>query len=321
MNILITGAYSYSMNQIEYLKGLGCNVTFVQDERIPLNIDVSQIEVVVCNALFLYTDIKKFINLKFIQLTSAGLDRIPTKYVEKMNIQVANAKGIYSIPMAEWTILRILEFYKNSSFFAEAQKRKKWLKNRNLLELTGKTATIIGIGDVGTEIAKRLKVFNVNVIGVGRREVSSEFIDEYFLVENIETALSKSDITVLTLPLNESTRHLINKTNISKMKEESLLINLSRGGIIEESALIESLDQGKFLGVALDVFEQEPLPEESNLWRYENVTITPHVSFISDKINERLFKLICENLKNYIRNTTLIGNCEGLAYEGTGNIS
>lgn len=318
MNILLTGAYQYTDVQLDKLSSLG-NITFIKDERAPLTLDTSKFHIVVCNSLFLYNDIEKFTNLKFIQLTSAGLDRIPSDYIKNHNIECASAKGVYSIPIAEWVILKILEIYKKSTFFFEAQNEKQWLKNRDILELTGKTALIVGFGSIGSEIAKRLKVFGVNVIGVGRRKVKSEFIDETYLIDDLEYALEKSDITILTLPLTRQTHHLFNRYKLSKMKKNSVLINVSRGSIIDEVALVESLENDKFLGVALDVFEQEPLPKNNPLWVFKKVIITPHNSFVSDRVNERLFNTIYRGLDQQVKALNL--ELRGQSNESIGNIT
>lgn len=293
--LLLTGAFKYSREQLSNLEHLGYEIIFVQDERKVLNIDVSGVDAVICNSLFLYNNIKEFKNLRTIQLTSAGIDRVPLDYINARGIRLFNARGVYSIPMAEWGILKVLEIYKKSRVFYKNQENQKWDKQRDLLELTDKTASIIGFGSVGSEIAKRLKAFGVNVIGVGRSKVESEYLDEYLLINHIEDALKKSDIVILTLPLTDETKHLIDKDKISIMKDNAVLVNISRGGIIDEVALIEDLKDNKFLGVALDVFEEEPLIE-SPLWDFENVIITPHNSFVSDKVNERLFEFMIENL-------------------------
>ncbi|TDL32842.1 hypothetical protein E2R51_09230 [Jeotgalibacillus sp. S-D1] len=299
MKLLLTGAFNYSQDQLNILNSLGYEIIYIQDERAPLQIDVSDVFAVVCNGLFLYNDIKKFKNLKFIQLTSAGLDRVPINYIKEKGISLFSAKGVYNIPMAEWVVLKLLEIYKKSKQFYEAQRDHKWEKQRNLLELTNKNAAIIGFGDVGIEVAKRLKAFDVNIFGVGRRKVESQYIDAYYLIEDIDQVLRKSDIVILTIPLTEETKYLINEQKIKKMKDNSVLINVSRGGVIDEEAIIESLKEKKFLGVALDVFEQEPLFKESQLWNFENVIITPHNSFISDKTNKKLFEKIIKNLGDY----------------------
>lgn len=300
MNLLLTGAYSFTPGQIESFQALGYKTLFVQDERVPLEIDTSTIDCVVCNNLFLYNKIEDFKSLKFIQLTSAGLDRVPLDYIKSHEIDLHNARGVYSIPMAEWALLKILEIYKDSLHFMQAQNNRKWLKERNIMELSGRTASVVGMGSVGKEVARRLKAFGVKVLGIDIFEIKEDYVDRFFHINDIDKALSLSDIIVLTLPLTGQTRYLINKERLNNMRQDAVIINISRGAVIQETALIDALNTGKFRGVALDVFEQEPLESNSPLWSMKNVLISPHNSFISDKNNERLFRLMYDNLKNYI---------------------
>ncbi|WP_163538988.1 NAD(P)-dependent oxidoreductase [Gracilibacillus sp. YIM 98692] len=297
MKLILTEAFKYSEEQIDRLKSLGYKILSIQDERVPLEVDVSDIDAVVCNGLFLYNDIKKFKNLKFIQLTSAGLDRVPLDYIKDQGIKLFNAKGVYSVPMAEWVVLKILEIYKKSRKFYEAQCEHKWEKQRVLFELTNKTAAIIGFGDVGSEVAKRLKAFDVNIVGVGRSKKESLYVDEFYLIDQIDDVLKKSDIVILTLPLTDETRQLIDADRIENMRANSVLINVSRGRVIDEMALIEALRADKFSGVALDVFEEEPLSEGSPLWDFKRVLLTPHNSYVSNRINERLFEMLINHIK------------------------
>jgi phosphoglycerate dehydrogenase-like enzyme len=297
--LMLTGAFKYSEEQRNKLESLGYEIIFIQDETISIDFDVSGINAVVCNSLFIYNDISTFKNLKTIQLTSVGLDRVPIDYINQHGIKLFNARGVYNVPMAEWAVLKILEIYKKSRVFYKNQEKHKWEKQRDLLELTDKTATILGFGSVGLEIAKRLKAFGVIVISADIKRVENVYVDESLSINDVDEALKKSDIVVLALPLTDKTKHLINKAKISIMKDNVVLINVSRGGIIDEAELIEALKADKFLGVALDVFEEEPLGE-SRLWDLENVIITPHNSFVSDKVNERLFELMIENLSNNV---------------------
>lgn len=297
MKLLLTGAFQYEEHQIEEISHLGYQIRFVQDESLALDFDVSHIDAVVCNNLFLINNIREFKNLKFIQLTSAGYDRVPLKYINQTGIKLFNAGGVYSIPMAEWTVLKILELYKKSRTFYNNQEQHKWAKQRDLLELSGKTAAIVGFGNVGAEIAKRLKAFGVHIIAVNRREVLSQYMDEYIPLIDIDSALKKSDIIILALPLTGETKHIINKDRMDRLKNQPILINVARGGLIDETALIHALIDGKVSGAALDVFEDEPL-RDSSLWDFGNVIVTPHNSFVSEKVNERLFQLIKENLRN-----------------------
>lgn len=302
MKLLLTGAFKYSEEQLNNLNSIGYEILFIQDERLPLEVEVSDIDAVVCNNLFQYNDIKDFKKLKFIQLTSAGMDRVPLNYINSKKIVLLNANGVYSVPMAEWAVLKILEIYKKSRKFYEAQSKCIWEKQRDLFELTNKNVAIIGFGDVGAEVAKRLIAFDANIIGVGRNNKQSNYISEYYHINDIDSVLKKSDIIILTIPLNNETRHLINAEKIAMMKENCILINISRGEIIEEEALIKSIKDQKFLGVALDVFEKEPLMSNSELWNIDRLIITPHNSFISEKTNTRLFEKIITNLNQFQRN-------------------
>lgn len=164
MNLLLTGAYSFTSGQIESFQALGYKTLFVQDERVPLEIDTSTIDCVVCNNLFLYNKIEDFKSLKFIQLTSAGLDRVPLDYIKSHEIDLHNAVVFIAYP-AEWALLKILEIYKDSLHFMQAQNNRKWLKERNIMELSGRTASVVGMGSVGKEVARRLKAFGVKVLG------------------------------------------------------------------------------------------------------------------------------------------------------------
>ncbi len=310
MNLLLTGAFSYSEDNLCALRNLFDNVFFVHDERIPLNqqsidFDVSTVHALVCNALFLYNDLSLFKSLRFTQLTSAGFDRVPLSAMRSKGITVKNAKGVYSIPMAEWALLKILEIYKESRFFFKAQEACRWKKRRNLLELTDKVVSIFGLGSVGTEAAKRLLSFGCRIIGVDPYVKTSEYAHECCGVKQSDEIIAKSDIIILTLPLTDQTRHFFNKNRLSFVKNGTVLINISRGAVIDEAALVETIKGEKFLGVALDVFEEEPLPKSSSLWSMDNVLITPHNSFVSDKVNDRLFTLIKKNLSEFVKNSGL----------------
>lgn len=298
MKILLTGACQYTDDQISEIKALGFDVDFIQYESDI--IDCQKYDGVVCNGLFLHHGIESFTNLKFIQLTSAGYDRVPLDYIKKNNIKIFNAAGVYSIPIAEHAVLKILEFYKKSRVFYEKQQRKEWDKERNILELYGKKVAIIGCGNIGGEIAKRLKAFGTEITAVDIHKVSNEYIDRFESIDNLKEVLKTSDIIILTLPLTDLTRGLINKECFSVMNKNCLLVNVSRGQVVNQNDLIDALKDGKIAGAALDVFEDEPLPAESPLWDMENVIITPHNSFVGEGNKDRLFAVIYNNLERMI---------------------
>ncbi len=299
MNVLLTGAFNYSEHQIEEIEKLGYDVTYIQEERQEIEFDVSLFEVVVCNALFLYNSIDKFTNLKMIQLTSAGLDRVPIDYIQKHNITLLNAKGIYSIPIAEWVLLKILEIYKKSKVFIEQQEKKEWIKHRDLRELTNKNVSIIGFGSIGQEIAKRLLPFNVRIFSVDIKKQHNELFHEFVNINDFDQKIHEMDILILTLSLTKDTKYYIDKNKLSKLKENAMVINVSRGQIINENDLVKVLTRRNDIIAVLDVFEQEPLPNNSALWSLPNITITPHNAFASEANSERLYYKIYRSLSEY----------------------
>jgi len=301
MNLLICNVIEFSQDQINSLKNFGYNISFHQDEKSPFGGDPKEIDGIICNAFFLHHDIALYKNLKFIQVTSAGLDRLPLDYIHSHSIKLFNAGNVYSIPIAEWVILKILEIYKHSSFFIQNQLHQKWEKRRDIQELSDKTALIIGCGYNGCEIAKRLNAFNVHTVGIDIQEISRErkrYFDEIITTNDFSEQLKIADIIILTLPLTNDTFHIINDHSLNLMKQDAVLINISRGAIIDESSLIQTLQRSKLYGVALDVFEQEPLSKDNPLWSFPNVTITPHNSYCSTNNEIKLQELIIQNLMN-----------------------
>lgn len=295
MKLLLTGAFKYTQEQIEYIKHLGHDVVFVQDERVPIEFDVSDIEAVVCNGLFLYTPIEKFKSLKFIQLTSAGLDRVPLDYIKEHDIKIANARGVYSAPMAEFALCGVLQLYKQSRFFYENQKQHKWEKHRGLLELTDKNVLVVGAGNIGSEVAKRFRAFDANVIGVDLFPSDNPNFNEIHPIVDLDNLLKTADVVVLTLPLTSDNEGFFNNEKFCLMKDSAVFVNIARGKLVNQNDLISALEQCKIAGAVLDVFEEEPLEKSSKLWNFDNVIITPHNSFVGDMNNKRMFEIIVNN--------------------------
>ena len=297
MKFLITGAVTCAENLILELKKLGHEAVFLQNESEKLPENATEFDGVFCNGLFLHHPIESFTNLKYIQLTSAGFDRVPMDYVNKNGIRIYNARGVYSVPMAEFALSGVLSLYKEQRYFFDNQKLHKWEKHRGLKELFGKTVCIVGAGNVGGECAKRFSAFGCRVVGVDIAPYENPLFDEMISLEKLDFALLSADIVVLTLPLTKETHHLFDKDKFDKMKKGAILVNISRGGTVDTRALTEALDT-KLSGAVLDVFETEPLEETSPLWDMENVILTPHNSFVGEGNADRLKNVILNNLKD-----------------------
>lgn len=299
MKLLITGAVSWKEEQKKELERLGHELIYIQDERIPLKeqgIGVENIEGAICNGLFLYNDIADFKNLRYIQLTSAGYDRVPMEYIAEHHIEIHNARGVYSVPMAEFALCGVLQLYKQSRFFCENQKRHVWEKHRGIQELSGKNVCVVGCGSVGAECAKRFQAFECHVTGIDIYPREDKDFTEMLGMEHLDTKLAENDIVVLTLPLTEETRHLMNERRLRLMKSGAVLVNIARGAVVDTDALVKEMS--RLGGAVLDVFEEEPLSKESPLWEMENVILTPHNSFVGEGNRERLGRVILKNIED-----------------------
>jgi phosphoglycerate dehydrogenase-like enzyme len=267
-----------------------------------LEVPFEEIDVVIGEPFSKHINIDSLPNLKFIQLPSAGYDRVPLEELRRRNIMLANASGVYSIPIAEWVIGKLLEIVKHSKYYYQNQSELIWKKNYNMTELPNRRALIFGTGSIGQEIAKRLQAFDVIVDGVnsnGRRIIH---FDECYDMKQGKIKSKEYDILIFSLPNNSETAGLVNANFLKDLKQDVILINIGRGTLINEEDLMCSLKQGKFMGVALDVMATEPLPSTSELWTHPKVIISPHCSFISDQIDQRRVDLITTNIISFFNN-------------------
>lgn len=301
MNLLLTGCFKYSEEQLNSIKSLGFQVYFMESEKedeLPLPAEL--VDATVCNYLFTAKDFKDFTNLKLIQLVSAGLDRVPVEDIKAKGCKLFNARGVYSTPMAEWALFRVLEKYKKGWFFKVEQEKKCWTKNREVREIFGINVAIIGAGNIGGEVAKRFMALGAIVDGYDVHTNCTPGFDRMILIDSLKQHVNKYDVCILTAPLLPSTKGLISKDILMGLKDDAMIVNISRGGLIDEEALVEVLSVRQNLYAALDVFEEEPLSMDSPLWSLSNVAISPHNSFVSNGNNERMFNVIYSNLKEFI---------------------
>lgn len=295
MNVLVTGAFQLNSEELAALKAAGHQVCVHPDERAPVE-HPERYEAVVCNGLFLHNPIENFTGLRLIQLTSAGLDRVPLDYIRAHGIELHNAAGVYSVPMAEFAVCGILQLYKQSRFFTENQTRHKWEKHRGLPELSGKRVCTLGCGDVGREIAKRLRAFGCRITGVNRTVRVLPDFERVLPLEKLADAASVCDILICCMALTAETSGIVSKEIFDCLPSGAIFVNVARGALVDEAALTKWLQSGGH--AVLDVFEEEPLPESSPLWDMENVILTPHNSFVGDGNRVRLWEHIIVNLCN-----------------------
>ena len=295
MYLLVTGAWQNAKAYIPSLEAMGHKVVFLQHEKDELPCPYNEVEGVICNGLFLHHDIEVFTSLRYIQLTSAGFDRLPMGVVKDKKITVHNARGVYSIPMAEFALASVLSVYKQIPSFFVSQKDGRWNKQRNLRELNGKRVCIVGCGNVGTECAKRFLAMGCEIVGVDVCPHEDMYYKVMLPVSDLDTALLTADIVLLTLPLLPETRYLFGYKQFALLPDGCVIVNIARGAVMDTNALVEVL-KTRDLTAILDVFEEEPLSVDSPLWNIPNVLLTPHNSFVGEGNENRLFNLIRENL-------------------------
>lgn len=306
MKVLFT--YDYGEDQMKRIEALGYEIKIIKEAEVTTDLlrSVSfSPEVLVCYDPFSNLDISKLEQLKWIQLSSIGVDQVPIDKVIKKQMIVTNNRGGYSIPMGEWIVHQMLSFYKQEHYFYKMQTQKSWCLNTSVRELTGKKVCFIGTGTIAQEAVKRLQGFDMNLIGINTNGRMIEGFDQCFPMSQVDEVISISDFIVIAIPHTAATTHLLNKERFKLMKNDAVLINVARGAVIKEEDLIEVLEQDKFLGVALDVFEQEPLAADHPLWGFDQVKVTPHNSWISQMRNVRRFDMIFKNLEAYIKKKPL----------------
>jgi D-2-hydroxyacid dehydrogenase (NADP+) len=239
--------------------------------------------------------------LDWIQVMSAGVDRLPEELM-KSRIKVTCASGIHGTPMGEVVLEMMLMFVKEALACLQMKQDREWRRCIPKL-LRGKTAGILGLGVVGKEIARLCKAFDMKVVGIrrsGEPGRTMQEVDRIYPREQLHELLAESDFVILALPLTIETRDLIGEKELRSMKPGAYLINVARGAIVDEGALIRALEEKRIAGAGLDVFIKEPLPPDSKFYQLPNVIFSPHISWEMPDYESRVTEVFCENLKRYL---------------------
>lgn len=255
-------------------------------------------DLIIGNPSTVFNNPQDFPKVKFIQLSSAGYDKVPLDALTGQGVLVANARGLYSKQIAEYTLAHILSHVKRLNDYQEAQVKKEWDLSPMPQTLENKKALILGTGSIGMEIARKLKSFDVTVWGINSSGRNVDGFDACYALADIMDQLSDVDYVINALPFNQSTKGIVDKTFLDTMKDTAMLINIGRGDTMNETDLIASLDS---LGhVVLDVFTVEPLPKDSVLWTHPKVTITPHISYHGDLNGQKTIDLMHKNVSAFV---------------------
>ena len=244
--------------------------------------------------------------LKWIHSTAAGVAQLVYPELRDSGILVTNPSGIFSVPMAEHTMGLLLALARNfpdsvrHQDHAHWSQQELWDKPQHLTEINGKVLLIVGYGSIGREVAKRARAFEMRVWGVTRSgEGDRTHAEKIFAAAKLREALPEADYVLIAAPETAETRHLMGATEIAKMKRGARLINVGRGSLLDEAALLRALESGALGGAAIDVAKLEPLPAESPLWKAPNLLITPHTSGVSDRLWDRQAGVLLELLERW----------------------
>ena len=237
-------------------------------------------------------------DLRWIQALSSGMDFYDLEILEENGIIVTNVSGVHSEPIAEQVVAYMLAFERRLLKGIRQQENALW-RRYDAGELSEKTIGIVGVGAVGGRVAEICGVLGMNVLGVNRSQDLIPYVDEMFTPCERFDLIDGADYLLLSCPLTDETEGLIGPEELKAMKSSAVLINISRGPVIDEPALVETLQQAGIRGAALDVFRDEPLPPDSLLWDIPNVIVTPHIAGSSPQRLERVIDIFAHNYQAY----------------------
>ena len=263
---------------------------------------IGEADVLVVSGLWRNELLARADRLRFIQSASAGTDQYSRPLLREGGIRLASAQGVNERAVAEHAMALILALARRLPEARDNQARRHWRGmmgdfGRREQEIGGKTLLIVGLGRIGSRLARLAKAFDLSVIGVRRNPgAGGRDADEVHGIERLSALLPEADIVALTCPLTPETEGLIGRDALALMKPSAYLVNVARGRCVEEPALIAALREGRIAGAALDCFAEEPLPESSPLWGFENGLITPHTAGETRRYEDNVIDLLLENL-------------------------
>ena len=255
--------------------------------------------------------------LKWLHSTAAGVGQLMYPELQNSGIEVTNASGVHSIPMAEHILGTLIALARRFPDCFRYQQQARWAQQElwnapvRPRELRGQILLFIGFGAIGREVAKIIRPLGMRVWAVTRSGRAEEGLaEQVFPASKLDEALAQADFVVLAAPETPETRKMIGAREFALMKPSAYFLNVSRGALVDEPALISALEQHKIAGAALDVASQEPLPPENPLWKLDNAFITPHMSAVSEHLWERQANLLMENLERWFAGDELLNRVD-----------
>jgi phosphoglycerate dehydrogenase-like enzyme len=244
--------------------------------------------------------------LRWLHTPSAGVDHLLIPPVLERGITITNSAGVHAIPIAEFVLALLLAHVKRLAGYRAAQAEARWERGLEPAELYERTLLILGVGGIGQAIADRAAAFGMRVWGSRRSPRPMPGVERVVGMDGWRPLLPEADFVVVAAPLTPETRGMLDGSAFAAMRRTAYLVNIARGAIVDEAAMLEALRAGRIAGAALDTFEQEPLSPEHPLWALPNVLITPHTTSGSPRMRERQVALFSENLRRFRNNEPLL---------------
>jgi phosphoglycerate dehydrogenase-like enzyme len=249
-------------------------------------------------------------NLMWLHTPSSGIASYARKELyANPNIIITRSTGVYGRQIADYVMGSITAFYLNLFTYHKQMKQQLWKAHTPTKDLNQSTILIVGLGDIGSKVAIRAKAAEMRVIGIKRTfNEKPSYVDEIYHLDKLDELLPKADVVVLSIARTDQTVNLINQQRLELMKEDAILVNVGRGALVDEDALIKALKNNQLRGAILDVTKVEPLPKESKLWSLGNVLVTPHSSGISKSDPHEVFNLFMKNLDSFVNDKNKMVN-------------
>jgi phosphoglycerate dehydrogenase-like enzyme len=322
-----------SQSQLQHLQAVAPELEVQQRTLGPTQ---SFTEVLSPDIEILYThrgdfDLQQVPALRWVQVDSAGVNLLQGTQFWESEIAITSANGVHAIQIAEHVFAVLLALGHQLPLAQRFQMSAHWADPKELeifqrpQELAGMTLGIVGYGAIGRQVARLAQAFGMRVLATKRADRPASFDgwtpagtgdpagtipERFYPLDELHTMLAACDATELALPLTQATQHIIGTEELAAMRPHALLVNIARGALIDQNALITALREQRLGGAALDVTDPEPLPDDSPLWKLDNVLITPHIAGFSRLYNDRVVELFSENLSRYLRGEPLLNTVQ-----------
>lgn len=278
----------------------------LREELADLNLEVaitSSDDLGACDAVVTFAYDEAFLeaDLEWIHSIQSGVDRFPFDDLRAAGIRLTNSTGIHGDAVGETVAGYMLQFARGLHRYRSNQERREWSRAEwdEAFTLSGETVCVVGLGTLGRGVAARADALGMDVVGVKRTPTPVDHVRTVHPSPDLREAVADAKFVVVAVPLTDETEGLIGEAELEAMRDDAVLVNVARGSVVDQAALVETLQSGALGGAALDVFETEPLPEDSPLWGMDEVVVTPHVAAMTVDYYRRIAALVRENARRF----------------------